>query len=39
MIPGGIYPGLILYLSFFYPRQKLQWRQDAYVIICFVLDS
>lgn len=23
---GGVFPGLVLYLSFFYPRQKLQWR-------------
>ena len=23
---GGVFPGLVLYLSFFYPRQRLQWR-------------
>ena len=23
---GGLFPGLLLYLSFFYPRQRLQWR-------------
>ena len=23
---GGVFPGLVLYLSFFYPRQKLNWR-------------
>ena len=23
---GGLFPGLVLYLSFFYPRLKLQWR-------------
>ncbi|KAJ3532091.1 hypothetical protein NMY22_g7890 [Coprinellus aureogranulatus] len=23
---GGVFPGLVLYLSFFYPRQHLQWR-------------
>jgi hypothetical protein len=24
---GGVFPGLVLYLSYFYPRQQLQWRQ------------
>ncbi|KAG6917453.1 hypothetical protein DXG01_002430 [Tephrocybe rancida] len=23
---GGVFPGLVLYLSFWYPRQQLQWR-------------
>lgn len=26
MASGGVFPGLVLYLSFFYPRQQLQWR-------------
>ena len=24
--PGGLFPGIIIYLSFFYPRQRLQIR-------------
>ncbi|KAF9041475.1 major facilitator superfamily domain-containing protein [Panaeolus papilionaceus] len=27
---GGVFPGLVLYLSFFYPRQRLQWRISAF---------
>ncbi|KAF8960454.1 major facilitator superfamily domain-containing protein [Flammula alnicola] len=27
---GGVFPGLVLYLSFFYPRQQLQWRISAF---------
>ena len=23
---GGVFPGLVLYLSCFYPRQRLNWR-------------
>ncbi|KAF9459787.1 major facilitator superfamily domain-containing protein [Collybia nuda] len=26
LLEGGVFPGLVLYLSFFYPRQQLQWR-------------
>lgn len=26
LLEGGVFPGLVLYLSFFYPRQRLQWR-------------
>ncbi|KAG6815558.1 hypothetical protein H0H87_000568 [Tephrocybe sp. NHM501043] len=27
---GGVFPGLVLYLSFWYPRQQLQWRISAF---------
>ncbi|PPQ89888.1 hypothetical protein CVT25_004810 [Psilocybe cyanescens] len=30
LFEGGVFPGLVLYLSFFYPRQKLQWRVSAF---------
>ncbi|KAJ3576981.1 hypothetical protein NP233_g27 [Leucocoprinus birnbaumii] len=30
MLEGGVFPGLVLYLSFFYPRQRLQWRISAF---------
>jgi len=30
LLEGGVFPGLVLYLSFFYPRQKLQWRISAF---------
>ncbi|KAF9445153.1 MFS general substrate transporter [Macrolepiota fuliginosa MF-IS2] len=30
MLEGGVFPGLVLYLSFFYPRQRLQWRVSAF---------
>ncbi|KAF8629371.1 hypothetical protein AX17_005667 [Amanita inopinata Kibby_2008] len=30
LFEGGVFPGLVLYLSFFYPRQKLQWRITAF---------
>ncbi|KAK2467198.1 hypothetical protein APHAL10511_000747 [Amanita phalloides] len=30
LLEGGVFPGLVLYLSFFYPRQKLQWRVTAF---------
>lgn len=26
LVQGGVLPGLVLYLSFFYPRQLLHWR-------------
>ncbi|KAF5335333.1 hypothetical protein D9611_011736 [Ephemerocybe angulata] len=26
LFEGGVFPGLVLYLSFFYPRHMLQWR-------------
>lgn len=26
LLEGGVFPGLVLYLSFFYPRHQLQWR-------------
>ncbi|RXW24368.1 hypothetical protein EST38_g1480 [Candolleomyces aberdarensis] len=26
LLEGGVFPGLVLYLSLFYPRQRLQWR-------------
>ncbi|KAJ3526219.1 hypothetical protein NMY22_g10250 [Coprinellus aureogranulatus] len=26
LLEGGVFPGLVLYLSSFYPRQRLQWR-------------
>lgn len=26
LLEGGVFPGLVLYLSFFYPRQRLNWR-------------
>lgn len=26
LMEGGVFPGLVLYLSVFYPRQKLQMR-------------
>ena len=25
-LPGGLFPGIVLYLSFFYPRKRLQMR-------------
>ncbi|KAF8735594.1 hypothetical protein AX14_001843 [Amanita brunnescens Koide BX004] len=30
LLEGGVFPGLVLYLSFFYPRQKLQWRVSGF---------
>ncbi|KAF5349217.1 hypothetical protein D9756_009501 [Leucocoprinus leucothites] len=30
LLEGGVFPGLVLYLSCFYPRQKLQWRISAF---------
>ncbi|KAF8626447.1 hypothetical protein AX15_004872 [Amanita polypyramis BW_CC] len=30
MFEGGVFPGLVLYLSMFYPRQMLQWRVTAF---------
>lgn len=30
LFEGGVFPGLVLYLSFFYPRQMLQWRITAF---------
>ena len=30
---GGVFPGLVLYLSFFYPRQRLNWRQVFHIPI------
>ncbi|KAF8219144.1 MFS general substrate transporter [Tricholoma matsutake] len=30
LLEGGVFPGLVLYLSFFYPRQQLQWRISAF---------
>ncbi|PPQ95882.1 hypothetical protein CVT26_015574 [Gymnopilus dilepis] len=30
LFEGGVFPGLVLYLSFFYPRQQLQWRIAAF---------
>jgi len=30
LLEGGVFPGLVLYLSFFYPRQRLQWRISAF---------
>ncbi|KAF9000861.1 major facilitator superfamily domain-containing protein [Cyathus striatus] len=30
LFEGGVFPGLVLYLSFFYPRQALQWRISAF---------
>ncbi|EKM82059.1 hypothetical protein AGABI1DRAFT_126408 [Agaricus bisporus var. burnettii JB137-S8] len=30
LFEGGVFPGLVLYLSFFYPRQRLQWRISAF---------
>ncbi|KDR84326.1 hypothetical protein GALMADRAFT_707697 [Galerina marginata CBS 339.88] len=30
LLEGGVFPGLVLYLSFFYPRQMLQWRISAF---------
>ncbi|KAF8519874.1 major facilitator superfamily domain-containing protein [Hysterangium stoloniferum] len=30
LFEGGVFPGLVLYLSFFYPRQRLQWRVSAF---------
>ncbi|KAF5324080.1 hypothetical protein D9619_011224 [Psilocybe cf. subviscida] len=31
LFEGGILAGLVLYCSFFYPRQKLQWRLSAFI--------
>jgi MFS family permease len=33
-LSGGVFPGLVLYLSSFYPRRQLQWR---FVLILFVV--
>ncbi|EAU82199.2 hypothetical protein CC1G_10601 [Coprinopsis cinerea okayama7 len=30
LFEGGVFPGLVLYLSSFYPRQKLQWRISVF---------
>lgn len=30
LLEGGVFPGLVLYLSFFYPRHQLQWRISAF---------
>ncbi|KAJ2915912.1 hypothetical protein MD484_g4529, partial [Candolleomyces efflorescens] len=30
LLEGGVFPGLVLYLSFFYPRQRLQWRVSIF---------
>ncbi|KAF5327673.1 hypothetical protein D9619_005010 [Psilocybe cf. subviscida] len=30
LFEGGVFPGLVLYLSFFYPRQRLNWRISAF---------
>ncbi|KAF5383049.1 hypothetical protein D9615_004799 [Tricholomella constricta] len=30
LFEGGVFPGLVLYLSFWYPRQRLQWRISAF---------
>jgi len=30
LLEGGVFPGLVLYLSTFYPRQKLNWRIAAF---------
>jgi len=30
LLEGGVFPGLVLYLSFFYPRQRLQSRISAF---------
>jgi len=30
LFEGGVFPGLVLYLSFFYPRQKLNWRVSGF---------
>ncbi|KAF9459883.1 major facilitator superfamily domain-containing protein, partial [Collybia nuda] len=30
LFEGGVFPGLVLYLSYFYPRQQLQWRVSAF---------
>ncbi|RDB17458.1 hypothetical protein Hypma_001625 [Hypsizygus marmoreus] len=30
LLEGGVFPGLVLYLSCFYPRQKLQWRISGF---------
>lgn len=30
LLEGGVFPGLVLYLSLFYPRQQLQWRISAF---------
>jgi len=30
LLEGGVFPGLVLYLSFWYPRRKLQWRISAF---------
>ncbi|KAF9459860.1 major facilitator superfamily domain-containing protein [Collybia nuda] len=30
LFEGGVLPGLVLYLSFFYPRQQLQWRVSLF---------
>ncbi|GLB38895.1 putative major facilitator superfamily protein [Lyophyllum shimeji] len=30
LLEGGVFPGLVLYLSFFYPRQRLQWRISGF---------
>ncbi|KAJ6500774.1 major facilitator superfamily domain-containing protein [Mycena sanguinolenta] len=30
LLEGGVFPGLVLYLSFFYPRQRLQTRVSTF---------
>ncbi|TFK36156.1 major facilitator superfamily domain-containing protein [Crucibulum laeve] len=30
LLEGGVFPGLVLYLSFFYPRQRLHLRVSAF---------
>jgi len=30
LFEGGVFPGLVLYISSFYPRQQLQWRVSAF---------
>ncbi|KAG6916595.1 hypothetical protein DXG01_006203 [Tephrocybe rancida] len=30
LFEGGVFPGLVLYLSFWYPRQQLQWRISTF---------
>lgn len=30
LLEGGVFPGLVLYLSFWYPRRQLQWRISGF---------
>ncbi|KAF5337619.1 hypothetical protein D9758_014928 [Tetrapyrgos nigripes] len=30
LLEGGVFPGLVLYLSYFYPRYKMNWRVSAF---------